>query len=195
MTTIATTMPGYSTAFSPDNLAERFAAIFEQYEQPLYHYVLRMMSGNTEEAQDLTQDAFVKAYTALPKMPADLKVKPWLYRIATNVCIDALRRKRLIKWQPWDRFLALFHPLQVSPDSPERQALQQEEREQVRQVFARLTPKHRRCLALREYQGLSYAEIARELETTPNTVKTLLYRAREAFRRHYRQLYPASALA
>ena len=154
-----------------------------------------MMSGNTEEAQDLTQDAFVKAYTALPKMPADLKVKPWLYRIATNVCIDALRRKRLIKWQPWDRFLALFHPLQVSPDSPERQALQQEEREQVRQVFARLTPKHRRCLALREYQGLSYAEIARELETTPNTVKTLLYRAREAFRRHYRQLYPASALA
>ena len=43
-----------------------------------------MMSGNTEEAQDLTQDAFVKAYTALPKMPADLKVKPWLYRIATQ---------------------------------------------------------------------------------------------------------------
>jgi RNA polymerase sigma-70 factor (ECF subfamily) len=65
----------------------------------------------------------------------------------------------------------------------------------VRQVFARLTPKHQRCLALREYQGLSYAEIARELRTTPNTVKTLLYRAREAFRRHYRQLYPTNALA
>ena len=63
MTTIATTMPRYSAALSPESLAERFAAIFEQYEQPLYHYVLRMMSGNTEEAQDLTQDAFVKAYT------------------------------------------------------------------------------------------------------------------------------------
>lgn len=173
---------------------DRFSVIFDEYEQALYYYVLRMMSGDREEARDLTQDSFVKAYMALPRMPADLKVKPWLYRIATNVCIDALRRKRLIKWQSWDGFLAFFHPAQVASDNPERQVINREERDQVRRVFARLKPKHRRCLALREYRGLSYVEIARELRTTPNTVKTLLYRARDSFRRHYHQLYPLGGM-
>ena len=201
-TAIAAARPGDAPAWSDsgghdsqdsEDVAQAFSAIFETYQQPIYLYVLRMMGGAVEDARDLTQETFIKAFTALPKMPPDLKTKPWLYRIATNVCIDTLRRKRLIAWQRWDRFLTMFHPAQMATDNPERDALHQEEREEVQQVLAQLTPKHRLCLTLREYRGLSYAEIAQVLHTTPNTIKTLLYRARESFRRHYRQLHPQAA--
>ena len=100
-----------------------FEAIFSQYQHSIYNYVYRLM-GNAEDANDLTQDTFLKAYLALPKMSSDLNVAPWLYRIATNTCFDELRRRKILRWTPWEAFLGAFHPKQVASDDPEKETIE-----------------------------------------------------------------------
>jgi len=140
------------------------------------------LMGNSEDAYDLTQETFLRAYSALPKIRGELRVGPWLYRIATNLCMDQLRRRKLIRWEQLDNLLAVFHPRQAAKDSPERETLRQESRELVHRVLDKLPPKYRACLVLREYQGMSCEEIAVVLGTTRSAVKSLLFRAREEFR-------------
>jgi len=161
-----------------------FEAVFNQYHSAIYNYIYRLI-GNPEDAFDLTQDTFLKAYQALPRTSPDLKISAWLYRIATNVCLDELRHRKLIRWQPWESFLSVFHPSQIARDNPERDALHQENQEEVQAILGRMNPKYRLCLILREYQDLSYDEIAEVLCTTRAAVKSLLFRAREEFRQVY----------
>ncbi|GIW06858.1 MAG: RNA polymerase sigma factor [Dehalococcoidia bacterium] len=161
---------------------ESFEAIFERFQTPIYNYVLRMM-GNPEDASDLTQEAFLKAYQALPRMSGEVNVGAWLYRIATNTCLDELRRRKIIKWQPWEAFLSAFHPKQVASDDPERETLRLEDSAMVQRVLDRLPPKYRTCLLLREYQDLSCEEIGEVIGASRSAVKSLLFRAREEFRR------------
>jgi RNA polymerase sigma-70 factor, ECF subfamily len=161
-----------------------FETIFNQYQTAIYNYVYRLM-GSAEDAYDLTQDTFLKAYLALPKTSDDLRVGAWLYRIATNVCLDELRHRKLVKWQPWEAFISVFHPSQVAKDSPERDCIDRENTEEVQLILDRLHPKYRLCLILREYHDLSYDEIAEVLNTTRAAVKSLLFRAREEFRQVY----------
>jgi RNA polymerase sigma-70 factor (ECF subfamily) len=158
-----------------------FDDIFASYQERIYNCVYRLM-GNSEDAVDLTQETFLRAYAALPKIDGELKVGPWLYRIATNLCMDQLRRRKLIRWEPLDNMLSVFHPKQVAKDSPERETLRQESRETVHRVLEKLPPKYRACLVLREYQDMSCEEIADVLGTTRSAVKSLLFRAREEFR-------------
>src|ERR671933_1005270 len=158
-----------------------FDEIFETYQERIYNCVYRLM-GNAEDAYDLTQETFLRAYASLPKIKGELKVGPWLYRIATNLCMDQLRRRKLIRWEPLDNLLAVFHPKQVAKDSPERETLRQESREMAHRFLEKLPPKYRACLVLREYQDMSCEEIAEVLGTTRSAVKSLLFRAREEFR-------------
>ena len=161
-----------------------FEVIFTQYQTQIYNYIYRLM-GSAEDAFDMTQDTFLKAYLALPKTSDDLRVGAWLYRIATNVCLDELRHRKLVKWQPWEAFISVFHPTQVAKDSPERDTIDRENTEEVQLILDRLHPKYRMCLILREYHDLSYDEIAEVLHTTRAAVKSLLFRAREEFRQVY----------
>jgi RNA polymerase sigma-70 factor, ECF subfamily len=161
-----------------------FEQLFTQYQTPIYNYIHRLM-GSAEDAYDMTQDAFLKAYLALPKTSEDLRVGAWLYRIATNLCYDELRHRKLVKWQPWEAFLSVFHPTQVAEDSPEREFVHTEDGEEVQLLLQKLHPKYRTCLVLREYHDLSYDEIAEVLSTTRAAVKSLLFRAREEFRQVY----------
>ena len=161
-----------------------FEAIFNQYQTQIYNYIYRLM-GSAEDAYDMTQDTFLKAYLALPKTSDDLRVGAWLYRIATNVCLDELRHRKLVKWQPWEAFVSVFHPSQVAKDSPERDCINSENQEEVQAILSRMHPKYRMCLVLREYHDLSYDEIADVLSTTRAAVKSLLFRAREEFRQVY----------
>jgi RNA polymerase sigma-70 factor (ECF subfamily) len=163
-----------------------FERLFAQYEQPIYQYVYRLL-GDAEDARDFTQDAFVKAYRKLPETLAKGEFQPqaWLYRIATNVCLDELRHRKLVKWQPWEAFISVFHPSQVAKDSPERDTIDRENTEEVQLILEKLHPKYRMCLILREYHDLSYDEIAEVLATTRAAVKSLLFRAREEFRQVY----------
>jgi len=161
-----------------------FEAIFDQYQRPIYNYVLRMI-GDPEEASDLTQEAFIKAYVALAKTPSDLNLSAWLYRIATNTCIDALRRKKILTWQPWETFTKVFHPKQVAPDNPEQELLRKEDAQFVQEVLCKLPPRYRQCLILREYQDLPCSQIAEIMEISPSALKSLMFRAREAFKARY----------
>jgi len=161
-----------------------FESIFNQYQTAIYNYIYRLM-GSAEDAYDLTQDTFLKAYLALAKTSDDLRVGAWLYRIATNVCLDELRHRKLVKWQPWEAFISVFHPSQVAKDSPERDTIDRENTEEVQLILEKLHPKYRMCLILREYHDLSYDEIAEVLATTRAAVKSLLFRAREEFRQVY----------
>jgi RNA polymerase sigma-70 factor (ECF subfamily) len=173
---------------------ELFEKLYQQYEQPIYQYVYRLL-GDPEEARDFTQDAFVKAYRKLPETLAKGNFQPqaWLYRIATNVCLDELRHRKLLKWQPWDAFVSLFHPSQIARDNPERDALQTETRHEVEKVLEKLSPRYRAALMLREYHGLGYEEISDIMGTSRTAVKTLLLRARESFRLHYAKMHPKLA--
>ncbi|MCS6800656.1 MAG: RNA polymerase sigma factor [Chloroflexota bacterium] len=164
------------------HIEESFEAIFERFQTPIYNYILRMM-GNPEDASDLTQEAFLKAYQALPKLSGEVNLSAWLYRIATNTCLDELRRRRLLKWQPLETFLAAFHPKQVASDDPERETLRSEESALVQRALDRLPPKYRACLLLREYHDLSCEEIGAVIGVSRSAVKSLLFRAREEFRR------------
>jgi RNA polymerase sigma-70 factor, ECF subfamily len=184
---------GQSVAIEGIQLGEdvAFDDIFESYQERIYNCVYRLM-GNSEDAYDLTQETFLRAYAALPRIERDLKVGPWLYRIATNLCMDQLRRRKLIRWEPLDNLLAVFHPKQVARDSPERETLRKESHETVHRVLENLSPKYRACLVLREYQDMSCEEIAEVLGTTRSAVKSLLFRAREEFRLVHDRLEPAS---
>ena len=189
------TLPATPVAeVSAESAEEVFQRLFAQYEQPIYQYVYRLL-GDAEDARDFTQDAFVKAYRKLPETLAkgEFQAQAWLYRIATNVCLDELRHRKLVKWQAWESFVSLFHPSQVARDNPERDALQTETKHEVEIVLEKLSERYRIALVLREYHGLGYEDIADIMGTTRTAVKTLLLRARESFRLHYAKLHPLLA--
>lgn len=170
-----------------DDLEARFEAIFDEHQHHIFNYLYRML-GNPEDALDLTQETFLRAYQALPRYADEGKIKPWLFRIATNACLDELRRRKVIRWQPWDNFMSVFHPKQVARDNPEGDVLGKENAELVQQVLDKLPPRYRLCLLLREYEELSCEEIAGILGTTRGAVKSLLFRAREEFREIFQQV-------
>jgi len=163
--------------------ATDFEQVFGEYHSAIYGYVLRLI-GNAEDAADLTLASFEKALRAWPRRPADLQVRPWLYRIATNTCLDELRHRRLIRWLPLDLFGGVTpHP--VADDDPEDAAVRAEEAKQVRQALARLPERYRVALLLRESQGLSCEEIGEALGISRSAAKVLLFRAREKLREVY----------
>lgn len=163
---------------------EAFDALHARYQSAIYHYLYRLRL-DPDAAHDLTQDTFLKAYLNLAQTSADLRFGGWLYRIATNVFLDDARHRKLVQWDRWDAFLAAFHPAQVAPDSPERDALRGEDAEEVRLILERMRPQYRTVLVLREFRDLSYTEIARLLTTTRASVKSLLFRARDEFGQLY----------
>jgi RNA polymerase sigma-70 factor (ECF subfamily) len=131
-------------------------------------------------AQDLTQDAFAKAWRALPDFRPDHE-QAWLYRIAHRVAIDHIRHRNLLRFQPWDAYAAAFHPSQVAPDRAEDGALAAERRGLVLAVLRRLRPDYAAALVAYEYEGLSYEECGRRFGASRDAFKFRLYRARGRF--------------
>lgn len=161
-----------------------FEAIYDRYERRLYAFTYRLM-GNSEDAYDLTQDTFVKAYTALPRTDPELNLSAWLHRIAANACMDVLRRRKLIRWLPWETFDTNPALEPASDEDPVGEYTQLETSAEVQAILDRLAPKHRMALILKEYQGMSCDEIGGVMSMTRSAVKSLLFRAREEFRQLY----------
>ncbi|HWJ03853.1 MAG TPA: sigma-70 family RNA polymerase sigma factor [Verrucomicrobiae bacterium] len=161
---------------------EAFAEIVRRYEKPIFALAYRML-GNREDARDIAQEAFLKAYRALATFKENSRFSPWLYSIANNLCIDFLRRKGRNN-------LSLDEPM---PEGGERQvaggvdpAIDLERKEtqvQVRKALEHLPDKFKNILVLRHMQELSYEEIAEALGISVSLVKTHLFRAREALRK------------
>lgn len=166
-------------------LADSFTEVVERYQTPLVQFLYGMV-GNLEQAEDLVQDTLLKAYEAMEhRRPGQQFSAGWLYRIARNTALDALRRKRLIAWLPIDLVEVL---LPARGDFAGRVA----ERELVQQVLTCLPARYRACLLLRTVAGLSNGEIAESMGITTRNVNTLLFRARERFRLVYAQLAGAA---
>jgi RNA polymerase sigma-70 factor (ECF subfamily) len=167
-----------------------FEAIYNRYERRIYAFVYRLM-GNAEDAYDLTQDTFVKAYMALPRIAgdADLNLSAWLHRIASNACMDVLRRRKLIRWLPWETFDTNPALEPAADDDPVGEYNQVETTGEVQAILTKLTPKHRMALMLKEYQGMSCDEIGEVMGASRSAIKSLLFRAREEFRQVYLAKY------
>lgn len=159
--------------------ADAFAEIFERYHHRIVNYLYGLVHDR-ELANDLAQESFLKAYKALPRMDDELRLAPWLYRIAGNTAFSALRRRRLIRWLP------LLHD---NGDLGETATMdgQVAEAEAVHRALAQLPAKYAAPLLLHSHEGLSCNEIAVVLGISPGAVKTRLFRAREAFRAAYGQ--------
>jgi RNA polymerase sigma-70 factor, ECF subfamily len=164
-----------------------FEALFQRYERPIYGFIYRMM-GNPDDANDLTQECFIRAYRALPQTSADLNVSAWLHRIASNACLDVLRRRQRIRWLPWEapQHEPLLHAQTTPPDDPERSALRAETQLEVQHILQRMSARNRMALVLREYEGLSCEEIGQIMGLSRSAVKSVLFRGREEFRKLYR---------
>jgi RNA polymerase sigma-70 factor (ECF subfamily) len=163
-----------------------FAAIYDRYEKQIYGLIYRLM-GNSEDAFDLTQDVFIKAYKGLDKTQPELNLGAWLHRIASNACLDVLRRRKIVRWLPWDPAVHANITPGDEFDEPEQHIVRRETTEQVQAVLNKLSPKYRLCLVLREYQDLSCEEIGEIMNLSRAAVKSTLFRAREQFREVYEE--------
>lgn len=147
------------------------------------------MVTNETDAEDLTVTAFEKALRAWDRRPAvEAELRPWLFRIATNSCLDELRKRQRVQWRPWEAFMSIFHPSQVAPDDPEREVIRSERADLVQAALARLSPRDRAALVMRECYGLSNEEVGKALGTTRDGAKMTLFRARERLRSAYLQI-------
>ena len=165
---------------------EAFAQLMRDNETRIYNLTLRM-TGNPEDAMDLAQEAFLNAWRGLTFFKGDSAFSTWVYRLASNACIDHLRRKK--RRQDIDLPMPVDEENDSQPDIPDdRFCPQQElERQELRRAVAQgleqLSPEHRQVLVMREINGLSYQEIADVLDLEAGTVKSRIARARISLRK------------
>lgn len=160
-----------------------YADLMKRYKKPVYHMILKMVR-NVDDAEDLTIEAFAKAFKNLHRFKKDYTFSTWLFRIATNNCIDFIRKKRL-------ETLSLDSPfkgddgdsinidVQDTDLNPQEETIKRQKVKLVRKFVTMLPPKYQRLVKLRYFDELSYEEIAEELEAPLGTIKAQLHRARE----------------
>lgn len=163
-----------------------FQAIVKKYERRVYGIAFGFVR-NREDSLDLTQDAFVKVFRNLGSFQGTSSFYTWLYRVATNVCIDHVRRKKRRKeGAEYDDTLAHSEaamgdtPLisTTSGISPARAASNKELGQKIKDALATLSEAHREILLLREIEGLSYEELSEVLDIPKGTVMSRLFHAR-----------------
>lgn len=158
-----------------------FEKLVTAYEKNVYNLALRLV-GDPEDAADMTQETFIKAYRALGSFRGDSKFSAWLYRIVSNVCLDFLRsrsRRKQVSLSVEDEDGEAFMELPDMSGNPEEQLMKKLSMEAVRSGLEQLPPQQRQILVLRELGGLSYAELAQTLGLEEGTVKSRIFRARK----------------
>lgn len=158
-----------------------FEQLVTAYEKNVYNLALRMV-GDPDDAADITQETFIKAYRALGSFRGDSKFSSWIYRIASNVCLDFLRSRSRRAQVPLSFENEDAEGEIELPDmsqNPEKVLMKKLSMEAVRRGMEKLPPKQRQILVLRELCGLSYAELAQTLSVEEGTVKSRIFRARK----------------
>ena len=163
-----------------------FETLVMHYQGQIYRLCFRM-TGNADDAQDMTQETFLKAWKNLSTFQFDSAFSTWLYRLASNCCLDLLRS---MKRKPTVSLTAETEDedgeiIDVADDAPtpEEEAIACEEREDLRKALDLLDDEQRQILILRVVNDLSYTEIAEVLNVKEGTVKSRLSRAREQLRK------------
>ena len=165
-----------------DGDANAFEAIVREFERNVYNIALRM-SGDREDALDISQESFLKAYHSLHSFRGDSKFSVWLYRIVSNTCLDFLRERKRRAEVPLVREddEGETEDAQIRDESlsPETLLERKLTREAVQRGLESLPEDQRKILLLREIQGFSYEEIGRILSLESGTVKSRIFRARK----------------
>jgi RNA polymerase sigma-70 factor (ECF subfamily) len=159
--------------------ASAFGEIVLKYQDKIYN-LCRHMLGNAEDAEDAAQDVFLKAYQALPKFQPEASLYTWLYRIATNTCID-YKKKPIFESLFGDSGEGekLIHDRASDAPSPEKLYQSRQIGQALEGCLGILSPKLRAIIILKEIEELPYEEIADTLEISMGTVKSRIARARE----------------
>lgn len=160
-----------------------YAELMKRYRKSVFHLVLKMVR-NPDEAEDLTIEAFAKAFKGLHKFNPEFTFSTWLFRIATNNCIDYIRKKRI-------QTTSIDNPLKdndgddITIDvkdhslNPQDEAIRQQKIELMQMIVTKLPSKYQVLIKMRYFQELSYEEIAESLDFPLGTVKAQLHRAKE----------------
>jgi RNA polymerase sigma-70 factor (ECF subfamily) len=163
-------------ALDGDNKA--FGKLVERYQKKVYGLAFGILR-NREDAWDVAQDAFVKAYKNLSTFEGNAAFYTWLYRITYNLSLDVLRSKgRRVAEELTEQTQEAAGEDAGRPEHPSETAERRELAEVVKQAMSKLTEKHRAIIVLREIEGLSYEEMAEVLQISKGTVMSRLFHAR-----------------
>lgn len=166
-----------------------YQELLEKYRMALQRHVGRMVRDK-EEVDDLVQECFIKAFTALSSYSAEYAFSTWLYKIATNHTIDFLRKKKLPTMSIDKPIVAKDGEIEYElPDTtyrPDRHIVEDQRKQLLREAIDALPPKYHRVIVMRHQQEKSYEEIARELDLPLGTVKAHIFRARALLYKHLR---------
>jgi RNA polymerase sigma-70 factor (ECF subfamily) len=174
---------------------EAFEALVERYGRRIYGLAYRM-AGNEADANDLTQEAFIRVYRALRRIDPRANLESWLYRIVTNLYIDLLRRRPKARVESLDAPLVTAKGDEVArevegpgPD-PEEVVLSAQLDGDIRRALLALSPDLRMVVVLSDIEGRSYEEIAEMVRIPVGTVKSRLHRARRVLQSRLAHLMP-----
>ena len=159
-----------------------YAKLMERYRDSIYFMLLKMVN-NEDDADDLTIEAFGKAFKRLEQYTPNYAFSTWLFKIASNNCIDFLRKKKKVllsidqEFENSEGDKSSFQ-LEDLDRTPDEKVIQKQRAEHMRSVVSKLKPRYRELIELRYFKELSYEEIAQELKLPLGTVKAQLFRAR-----------------
>ena len=168
-----------------DGDEKAFVALMRRYKDTIYFMLLKMVNNKTD-AEDLTLEAFGKAFTNIHQYAPQFAFSTWLFRIASNNAIDYMRKKKAVtvpldSSNSMDKSQHIERNLNIRSDSdtPEESFIRGQKAKILRKVVAKLKPRYRTLLELRYFKEYSYDEIAKELNLPLGTVKVQLFRSRE----------------
>lgn len=164
-----------------------FSQLIDKYKNMVYNLAYRMSNNNSQEAEDISQEAFLRAYQSLVRFNPSYKFSTWLYQITLNIIRDKFKKKQLDPVSldaPAKIADAEFYPQLVDlATNPEQIITRREDSQRILQALHSLPLKYREVIVLRYLQDLSYTEIGNILELSPGTVKVRLHRAREQLKK------------
>lgn len=168
-----------------------FAEIVDLYKDKIYQLCYRML-GNVHEAEDIAQEAFIRAYVNIDSFDINRKFSTWLYRIATNLTIDRIRKKKPDYYLDAEvagaEGLTMYSQIAADGVLPEDAVLSLELSDTIQKKILKLPDKYRTVIVLKYIDELSLIEIGEILNIPVSTVKTRIHRGREALRKQLRDL-------
>lgn len=168
-----------------------FGEIVEIYKDKVFQLAYRML-GNRHEAEDIAQEAFIRAYVNIQSYNINLKFSTWLYRIATNLCIDRIRKKKpdyyLDAEVAGTDGLTMYSQIPSKTSLPEDDIESLELQDTIQRAISKLPEKYRSVIVLKYIEELSLNEISEILDMPLGTVKTRIHRGRETLRKQLRHV-------
>lgn len=160
-----------------------YAELMSRYRDSIY-FMMHKMVKNVDDAEDLTIEAFGKAFSRLDQYSPNFAFSTWLFKIASNNCIDFIRKKRIYVTSMDTGFTSedgdiIYHDARSDVLDPEQTIVQDQKVKHMRLLVSRLKPRYRELVEKRYFEELSYEEIAEELDLPLGTVKAQLFRARD----------------